>query len=313
MKKKETARKSSHIISIALLIISGVLAFSSLIWLSIDGKGKLAIVAAGAIAVIGFSLREQGFLRKNWETLRRSMKRVRLNLFFMALCDVLLIASIVGMVLLVGTLLESRAELFSMNNDLYKVIETGDQALAEEMVSGLWNLLGLVLSAWLLILLVGLLLYTLFKGYAWFLASGILPTWADLYRFLFLNLIWLPACMIGLIGIAIAVKAEVAAVIIVAFVAVFIHLTAILNGVFVKKRNVGETFRTAFRIGFGKFRYFLIPYLLVVLSLFIVIQATGLLRFIPPEIMAAFMVIIILPVILALGRIYLSEVIQELS
>lgn len=271
-----------------------------------------ALGASVAVLLACLIAGERNFLRKSMKTFRYSFTHLRLNLVLIILCDVLLILLVAGTIFYAGSFLTNKSEAVAESIDLESIVRGEDIAAGEIAIGSLSSLFWLMAAVFAAVLLISIVLYSVFKGIIWELSYSRAPAVRKLACFMRLNLLWLPmlAVLAGLISLV--AQPQYAARLLIIFIAVALHATIVLNGVFVHVEGLWKAIGTALRIAFLKARYFLLPYLAIALVMSFMLRIlTAALFFLGARAQAAVMMALFVPLMLAAGRIWLAQVIRD--
>ena len=96
------------------------------------------------------------------------------------------------------------------------------------------------------------------------------------------------------------------------FIVLYVHLSMVFTKVFAITSKTFYSLGKAFSVGLGEVQYFLLPYLIIVLSVYVIdFLLRGLLTFIPPELSLAFYAILVFA-LLTISRLFFSRLIGVL-
>jgi hypothetical protein len=296
----------------ALIIIGTIiLAYSLVSWTAALPKTMWSFLIGFLALIIGFSVKDKDFLKKNLQSLTCSMSNIRSSIVLIVLCDILLVLIVVGMLVFSGNYLNNKALDTTANSNLAELVQQEDSETAMLVLEKMKGLLISIIAIALGVLICIILFYSLFKGIIWDITYKVKPSVNRLLKFFLLNLFWLPVLAIFLVMLSVTFKVEFAAKLLILYFAVAIHLTIVLNAVFVHTGKVWQSLNKMFSIAFRKIQYFIIPYAAIIIVSYAVLLLSGLLRFIDPRILAIIMVASIMPLLMAISRVYISQVIKE--
>lgn len=179
---------------------------------------------------------------------------------------------------------------------------------AQQLLGEIKNFYYLLLFSFVILLLIVIFLASIFKGIIWAKTTRTRITFELISRFLSLNLIWMSFWFALLILILMFFEPSSVLLFVIVATITSAFLTNALYTLFMKKQRI-KVIIDAVKLSFAKIRFFLLPYTIMLLLLYIITKLTSILHFDYSNIVAN----VILLVYIAVVRYYASALVLEVE
>lgn len=250
-------------------------------------------------------MKKEGYFKKNYRIFRDSFKKIDLRIFQIIFFDLVFYSLIPLIAITTFKMIESKAKTINLPMSLLQ-LETEN---AEKLLSDLTGFYFLLIATVILILLTIIIDWSIFKGLAWGFTVKRKFNFKFFLRFFLLNLAWLGIFIILIFLFAFAFKQELLPIYMSILLIVWIYFTNIIYALFTKKGDL-KSIKKAFKLGFTKVHYFILPYTVLLVILLIIYFIMSLITFLPYGIGLA-LIILILLFYFAWARFYIVDVVSE--
>ena len=218
-------------------------------------------------------------------------KALRLEVFLVALYDLLFVAATYGIVTLTSTIL--RTQIPSVTVGMPVVLE----GLPDESV--------FLLKFWIAVIIatgITAALLAFFKGLGWLKIEKKKLSWTFIKKFIYTNLIWLYLLLILTLSISKFVQPDKVGPVIIIFALLAVHFSWILGMTFTRTGKPLQSITKALNVGVKKFYLLILPYILLI----IVLALMSYLRYLP-----RFIGYIAVLIVFAFSKFYFAGVLEK--
>lgn len=178
-------------------------------------------------------------------------------------------------ILIAGIILKASSK--SMTGQLEKLGLTNMGALTPEIISqqlgAIKSLAVLFFIITLIVYLILILDYTLFRGWAWTKLLDKKPTKTYMKKFFLLNLIWVTIWTALFLLAVTTINQSYYSYLILIIAILYIHLTTVMHHCFTWQQEIKKAIGKAFTLGIGHIKYFIIPYIYIIIIYIIATKA----------------------------------------
>ncbi len=125
----------------------------------------------------------------------------------------------------------------------------------------------------LIVYLILILDYTLFRGWAWTKLLDKKPTKTYMKKFFLLNLIWVTIWTALFLLAVTTINQSYYSYLILIIAILYIHLTTVMHHCFTWQQEIKKAIGKAFTLGIGHIKYFIIPYIYIIIIYIIATKA----------------------------------------
>lgn len=169
-----------------------------------------------------------------------------------------------------------------------------------------------LVSYTILLFIIILLVWCLFKGLIWNQVFNQKFTLKFYKKFLLVNLLWIVIWLIPIILFFIFVKQNVLVYLLIIIFVLMIYLTYILYIESIKKTKIKKIIKETFRVGFKKIYHFIIPIIVMVIVFLLLMQLYWLFKGLS-QVVQTIIFLIILIVFIAWTRFYMVNIVEGIS
>ena len=250
--------------------------------------------------------KQLNFLEINHENFINSFKNINFNIVFMVFYD-LLFYSASALVLFAGfKFMQKRAEAVNLPANILAL----NAQQAAGLLGSLRGFFYLLIFTVIFLILLLIINWSLFKGLNWSIASKRKFNLAFFKKFLLLNLAWLGSIIILVFLVAVSFNQSAVPIFLLAIFIISAYFTNILYALFMRE-NRFKAVKRAFALGFSKIHYFIFPYAVMVLILYVLFKLSSLITLPQRAYLAA--LILIFTVFIAWSRLYIVEVVNSVN
>ena len=254
--------------------------------------------------------KKQTYWKNTYITFLNSFKKLDKRVIYIVFCDFLfLLLLIAGLFLWNANISKKIAEI---PVDLLQDPESLSPEMAEQTLSLLKAPLISVMIATIILLTFIFLIWTFFKGIIWNLVLKKKFGLKYYYKFILLNLFWFALWLIPAFLIIISLKRKPSAIFLLLVLIFLIYFTNILYILFTKRNLIKEALKNTFKLGFNKIHFFLLPYILMLVTMLIISLILWPTHFLPERIYTSISTLALV-FYLAWLRFYLADVVSELA
>jgi hypothetical protein len=251
-------------------------------------------------------MKKEDYLEKNYRLFLASFRKIDIRIFLIVFFD--LVFYFLVPLIIAGTfnVLQKRAMAIKLPQTL---LQLGAEN-AEKVVAELRAFLFLLVAMLVLMVVVIILDWTIFKGLAWCLTLKKKLNLRFFLRFFLLNLLWLGLFAALVVLFAIIFKESIVPIHIILLGLLWMYFTNIMYVFFVKKESV-KSIKKAFKVAFTKAHCFILPYAVLAVLLLAIVFIANLLASLPYAVGLAITTLLML-LYLAWARFYIVEVVESI-
>ena len=261
-------------------------------------------------------MKKEGYFKQSYDIFLDSFKKIDLKIFFIVFFD-LIFYSLMPLIAITGFgVIQNKAMALDFGQNLFQLGAEN----AEALLAGLKGFLFVLIGMLLLMFLVIIIDWSIFKGLSWGFTLKKKFSFNYFLRFFLLNLVWLGMLAVLMFLIALAFKGEplmllgisfeagMASIYLLALMGIWLYFTNIIYVLFLK--NEKKAVRKALKLGFKKIHYFILPYAVLVVILLAIFAIMSLITYLPFGIGLTIMTLMIL-FYLAWARFYIVGVVES--
>ena len=250
-------------------------------------------------------MKKEDYSKKNYNIFINSFKKIDLKIFPIVFFDLAFYSLVPLIAIATFKIIQNKALAINLPQNL---LQLGAEN-AEKLLANLRGFYFLLIAMIILMFITIIIDWSIFKGLAWSFTLKKKFNLKFLLRFFLLNLVWLGIFITLIILFAIAFKEIALPIYMLIFLIIWIYFTNIIYTLFIKNPNI-KSIKKAFKLGFTKIHYFILPYLVLIIILLIIYAIMFLITFLPYGIGLTIMVLMLL-FYLAWARFYIVEVINQ--
>lgn len=250
-------------------------------------------------------MKKEGYFKNNYNLFINSFKRIDLRIFFIAFFDLVFYFLVFLISITTFSIIQKKAFTISLPQN---IVELGAENL-EKMLVAVRAFYFLLIIMLILMFLMIIIDYSIFKGLAWGFTIKRKFNFKYFLRFFLLNLIWLSIFIVLAFLFSIIFNEIAFLIYLFILLLVWIYFTNIIYTLFVKKEDIKSILK-AFKLGFTKIHYFILPYIILGIILLIIFFIMNLVIFLPYGI-GLTIIILLLLFYLAWARFYIVEIVES--
>lgn len=247
-------------------------------------------------------MKKESYFKNSYNIFIDSFKKIDIKIFFIVFFDLAFYALAFLISITTFRTITNKAVAIDLSQD---PLQAGAEKLLAEL-SGFYFLLIAMLFLMILIIIVN---WSILKGLVWGLTTKRKFNFKFFLRFFLVNLVWLGTFTILIFSIAFSFREEVLPIYMLILLLIWAYFTNIIYTLFMK--NTKKAVRKAFKLGFTKIHYFILPYLVLLLIFLIVYLMMYLTTFLPQGIGIAIIASMLL-FYFAWARFYIVNIIESL-
>lgn len=205
------------------------------------------------------------FIAQNYLLLMNSFKRINLKFFLILAFDILFYFILMQ----IGNFFLKIIEKKAANVDLAQNLLGLDQQAASGLLTSLRGFFFFLIISAILFLVLVVINWSVFKGLIWTTTANKKFNFRFFKKFLLLNLIWLPSWFLLIFLFAVIINPETSPIFMIVTLAVAFYFTNILYPLFLKENKLSNI-KDAFKLGIKKIHYFLAPYAIIGILLYVI-------------------------------------------
>lgn len=208
------------------------------------------------------------FIMQNYSLLINSFKRINLKLFLILAFDILFYFIFMQLGNIFLEIIQKKAANADFTQNFLNFLGLDQQAAGSLLASVRGFFFFMAFSA-ILFLLLMVINWSIFKGLIWSVVADKKFNFGFFKKFLLLNLIWLSSWFLLIFLFAIITKPTTAPIFMTIFLVAAFYFTNILYPLFLRENKIGKI-KEAFKLGIKKIRYFIVPYAIIGILLYVV-------------------------------------------
>jgi hypothetical protein len=256
---------------------------------------------------------KKGYFAQFAGTINDTFRSVRLNIFVSSLHDFLFYLCSFLIFRIWSYLSNLQGAKIAINPSTFDLANSAVVKLAMDSAQDFLIFMAFSIVAFFVVVV---LLFSFFKPLAWFVFLKRKLSFSFYRRFCLLNLIWFSVWITIIILAALVFQPTAGLVVECILLFLLAHLTAVLIFQFSRHQQIRKSFRMTFRIGLGRFHHFILPYLVVLIAYFIVLQSLNVLWFFTKseyfELIYGMLFAMIHLLYFSIVRLYFVNVVKEL-
>jgi len=246
------------------------------------------------------------FIKQNYKWFINSFKDINIKFFLIIIIDLIFYY----LFFQAGNFLMRKLQLKAENVDLSSNILNLNQEAAASVLTSVKGFFFFIIFAFLFFILFIVINWTVLKGLIWNLTTNRKLNLKFLKKIFLLNLIWLPSWIILLLLIVFGVTATSSPLFIIIILLLAVYLSNILYPLFMGNNKLGMIKKT-FSVGITKIHHFIIPYTVIVILFFIILQIYRLIA--ANMYINIYITYVLLLIFVAWLRYYFVEIVHDLS
>ena len=248
--------------------------------------------------------KKSGFLDWNNNILVSSFKKIDLNIISIIIMDSLFYFLSGYLILFWLQKIQAKMSAFNLPANIASLGYERTQQLVSQAKSFYY----LIIFSFVLVLVIIIFLASILKGIIWAKTTNTKISFKLISKFLALNLIWMGFWFVLVILISVLVEPASALTFMIISVILGLYFTNTLYTIFMKNPSLKSIFN-AVKLNITKIHLFSLPYAVILLLLFIIVQLGKLLKFN----YSAFLFGLIIVIYAALARYYLSTLVSGIE
>ncbi len=249
---------------------------------------------------------EKHYLKNSYKLFINSFKKINIKIFFIMFFDLVFYAMATLISITTFNLIKKKALAVDMPQNILQLGAENIEKTMLDLRAFLFLLIGMIILMFLIIIID----WSIFKGLSWGITLKRKFNFKFFLKFFLLNLVWWGVFIFLLIAVSNVFRQSVIPIYIIVLTLIWIYFTNIIYTLFVKEEKF-KSVKKAFKIGFTKIHYFILPYTVLILILSIIISIMNLITFLPYGAGLPIMALILLFYI-AWARFYIVGVIESL-
>ncbi|MBI2208225.1 hypothetical protein HYU50_01915 [Candidatus Woesearchaeota archaeon] len=161
------------------------------------------------------------------------------------------------------------------NVDLAQNLLGLNQQAASSLLTSVRGFFFFLIFSAILFLLLMVINWSVFKGLIWTTTADKKFNFGFFKKFLLLNLIWLPSWFLLIFLFAVIINPETSPIFMIVTLAVAFYFTNILYPLFLKENKL-RIIKEAFKLGIKKIHQFIVPYAIIIILFFMILNAYNL-------------------------------------
>ena len=261
-------------------------------------------------------MKKEEYFKQSYDIFLNSFKKIDLKIFPIVFFDLVFYSLIPLIAINSLNVIQKKAMSIDLGQNLLQMGAENAQVLAASLKGFLFLLIGMMV----LMLLVIIIDWSIFKGLSWGFTLKKKFSFNYFLRFFLLNLVWLGMLAVLMFLTALAFKGEplmllgisfeagMASIYLLALMGIWLYFTNLIYVLFLK--NEKKAVRKALKLGFKKIHYFILPYAVLVVILLAIFAIMSLITYLPFGIGLTIMTLMIL-FYLAWARFYIVGVVES--
>ncbi len=247
---------------------------------------------------------QSSFIEWNYNILVSSIKKINLNIILIVILDILFYFLSGYLVILWLRRIQLKMSAFNLPTDIAALGYEKAQEIAGEARAFLFLLILLII----LVALAIIFLASILKGIIWAKTTNTKITLRLISKFFGLNLIWICFWFVMIILISLFIQQALAPKFMLTTIILGLYFTNTLYTIFMKEQKLKSIFN-AIKLNIVKIHFFLLPYAIILLLFYVIINLNNFLQFKYSQIV--FLLIFLF--YSALARYYISALVLEID